>query len=115
MGNMGNMGSMGMGQMTPQMMMQMQQMQMQRMAQIQQTGMGGPGMDGSAMGAPGMARPQNGVTPAGHHMMYNQPNGHSALFTSWAAQFDLTWPKIIPSFQFYALSPLATRVPSIRS
>jgi hypothetical protein len=42
-------------------------------------------------------------------LMYNQPNGHSALFTSWAAHFDRVWPKVIPSFQFYALSPVLTR------
>ncbi|HET8631593.1 MAG TPA: hypothetical protein VFL91_29580 [Thermomicrobiales bacterium] len=44
-------------------------------------------------------------------IMYNQPDGHSALFTAWAAQLDRPWPKIIPSFQFYALSPLALRLP----
>ena len=59
--------------------MQMQQMQQMRMQQaqmqMQQGGMGGPGMDGSAMGAPGMGGyPQGGVNPAGHHMMYNQPD-----------------------------------------
>lgn len=42
-------------------------------------------------------------------LMYNHPSGHSALFTSWAAQFDRAWPKIIPSFQFYTPSPWLTR------
>ena len=55
--------------------MQMQQARMMQQAQMQQGGMGGPGMDGSSMGAPGMGgAPQGGVNPAGHHMMYNQPN-----------------------------------------
>ncbi len=39
-------------------------------------------------------------------LMYNQPDGHSALFTAWAARLGWgEWPKIIPSFQFYAPSP----------
>jgi hypothetical protein len=38
-------------------------------------------------------------------LMYNQPDGHSALFTAWAARLGGDWPKIIPSFQFYAPSP----------
>lgn len=42
-------------------------------------------------------------------LMYNQPSGHSALFTSWAARFQRAWPKVIPSFQFYAPSPILTR------
>lgn len=37
-------------------------------------------------------------------LMYNQPDGHSALFTAVAAQLGREWPKVIPSFQFYALS-----------
>jgi hypothetical protein len=43
-------------------------------------------------------------------LMYNHPNGHSALFTSWAARFDRVWPKVIPSFQFYAPSPPDARL-----
>jgi hypothetical protein len=42
-------------------------------------------------------------------LMYNHPTGHSALFTSWAAQFERTWPKVIPSFQLYSPSPLVAR------
>ncbi|MGN6809850.1 MAG: hypothetical protein ACTHMP_03175, partial [Thermomicrobiales bacterium] len=42
-------------------------------------------------------------------LMYNQPDGHNALFTAWAAHFDRVWPKRIPSFQFYALSPVRLR------
>ncbi len=43
-------------------------------------------------------------------LMYNQPNGHSALFTAWADHFGRVWPKVIPSFQFYAFSPTLVRV-----
>jgi hypothetical protein len=46
---------------------------------------------------------------AAPQLMYNQPDGHNALFTSWAAQFGHPWPKRIPSFQFYALSPVRLR------
>jgi hypothetical protein len=42
-------------------------------------------------------------------LMYNHPDGHSALFTSWAHRFEREWPKVIPSFQFYSPSPLPTR------
>jgi hypothetical protein len=42
-------------------------------------------------------------------LMYNHPDGHSALFTSWAARLDREWPKVIPSFQFYSPSPWPTR------
>lgn len=42
-------------------------------------------------------------------LMYNQPDGHSALFTAWAARRGEHWPKLIPSFQFYALSPFRLR------
>lgn len=42
-------------------------------------------------------------------LMYNQPDGHSALFTSWAIERGGEWPKVLPSFQFYAPSPLVTR------
>lgn len=42
-------------------------------------------------------------------LMYNHPNGQSTLFTSWAAELERTWPKVIPSFQFYSPSPLLVR------
>ncbi len=42
---------------------------------------------------------------AAPQLMYNHPDGHSALFKAWAAQLDgRTWPKVIPSFQFYSPS-----------
>jgi hypothetical protein len=43
-------------------------------------------------------------------LMYNQPDGHNALFTAWANHYNHVWPKLIPSFQFYALSPTEIRV-----
>ena len=47
---------------------------------------------------------------AAPQLMYNQPDGHSALFSAWARQLgQRTWPKRIPSFQFYALSPTRLR------
>ncbi len=89
--------------------MQMQQMQMQRMAQIQQTGMGGPGMDGSAMGAPGMGgRPQSGVTPAGHHMMYNQPNVPEYAWPTYAQHDNyaaVTYPSQYDASAFPYIGP----------
>lgn len=47
---------------------------------------------------------------AAPQLMYNQPDGHNALFTAWANHYDRVWPKVIPSFQFYALSPTEMRV-----
>jgi hypothetical protein len=42
---------------------------------------------------------------AAPQLMYNHPDGHSALFKAWAAQLDArTWPKVIPSFQLYSPS-----------
>lgn len=43
-------------------------------------------------------------------LMYNQPDGHNALFTAWAGQVGARWPKIIPSFQPYAPSPIEQRI-----
>ena len=44
-------------------------------------------------------------------LMYQHPDGYSNLFSTWAARRgDAEWPKVIPSFQFYALSPLRVRV-----
>lgn len=43
-------------------------------------------------------------------LMYNQPDGHNALFTAWAGQARALWPKIIPSFQPYAFSPVDQRI-----
>ncbi len=89
--------------------MQMQQMQMERMAQIQQTGMGGPGMDGSPMGAPGMGgRPQGGVTPAGHHMMYNQPNVPDYAWPTYAQHDNyaaVTYPSQYDASAFPYIGP----------
>lgn len=47
---------------------------------------------------------------AAPQLMYNQPDGHNALFTAWAAHFDRVWPKILPSFQPYAFSPASERI-----
>ncbi len=47
---------------------------------------------------------------AAPQLMYNQPDGHNALFTAWAASFDRIWPKILPSFQPYAFSPANERI-----
>lgn len=47
---------------------------------------------------------------AAPQLMYNQPDGFNALFSSWAAGCGEVWPKILPSFQPYALSPLTVRV-----
>lgn len=47
---------------------------------------------------------------AAPQLMYNQPDGHNALFTAWAAQYDRVWPKLFPSFQLYAPSPIGTRL-----
>lgn len=47
---------------------------------------------------------------AAPQLMYNQPDGFNALFSSWAAQLGEVWPKFLPSFQPYALSPLDVRV-----
>ena len=46
---------------------------------------------------------------AAPQLMYNQPDGHNALFTAWAAHFDRIWPKVLPSFQPYAFSPVNDR------
>jgi hypothetical protein len=43
-------------------------------------------------------------------LMYNQPDGHNALFTAWIGQAGALWPKIIPSFQPYAFSPVEHRI-----
>ncbi len=42
-------------------------------------------------------------------LMYNQPDGMNQLFATWAAHFGWEWPKVIPSFQPYALSPFGLR------
>ena len=42
-------------------------------------------------------------------LMYNQPDGLNALFSSWAASRGQGWPKFFPSFQPYAPSPLRVR------
>ena len=86
--------------------MQMQQMRMQQ-AQMQQ--MGGPGMDGSSMGAPGMGGyPQGGVNPAGHHMMYNQPNVPEYAWPTYA-QYDnyaaVTYPGQYDASAFPYIGP----------
>jgi hypothetical protein len=47
---------------------------------------------------------------AAPQLMYNHPDGRNALFTAWANRYNHVWPKIIPSFQFYALSPTALRL-----
>ena len=94
---------------------QIQQMQMQRMqmqqAQMQQAQMqmGGPGMDGSSMGAPGMGgHPQGGVNPAGHHMMYNQPNVPEYAWPTYA-QYDnyaaVTYPGQYDASAFPYIGP----------
>lgn len=91
--------------------MQMQQIQAARMQQMQlaQMQVGGPGMDGSAMGAPGMGGyPQGGVNPAGHHMMYNQPNVPEYAWPSYA-QYDnyaaVTYPGQYDASAFPYIGP----------
>jgi len=46
---------------------------------------------------------------AAPQLMYNQPDGFNALFSSWAASRGQVWPKFFPSFQPYAPSPLRVR------
>jgi hypothetical protein len=46
---------------------------------------------------------------AAPQLMYNQPDGFNALFSSWAASRGQVWPKFFPSFQPYALSPIRVR------
>lgn len=46
---------------------------------------------------------------AAPQLMYNQPDGFNALFSSWAASRGQVWPKFFPSFQTYAPSPLRVR------
>lgn len=47
---------------------------------------------------------------AAPQLMYNHPDGHSALFTAWAMRFGVgPLPKVIPSFQFYSPSPTFMR------
>ncbi len=96
-----------------QMQMQMQQARMQQM-QLAQAQMGGPGMDGSPMGAPGMGgpgmggAPQGGVAPAGHHMMYNQPNVPEYAWPTYA-QYDnyaaVTYPGQYDASAFPYIGP----------
>lgn len=89
-------------------MMQMQQAQMQQ-AQMQQGGMGGPGMDGSAMGAPGMGGyPQGGVSPAGGHMMYNQPDVPEYAWPTYAQNDNyaaVTYPSQYDASAFPYIGP----------
>ncbi len=97
-----------MGQNAQIQQMQMQQMQQMRMQQAQMQA-GGPGMDGSAMGAPGMGGyPGGGVTPAGHHMMYNQPNVPEYAWPSYA-QYDnyaaVTYPGQYDASAFPYIGP----------
>ncbi len=47
---------------------------------------------------------------AAPRLMYNQPDGHNALFTTWAANAGEIWPKRLPSFQPYAFSPPSDRI-----
>jgi hypothetical protein len=47
---------------------------------------------------------------AAPQLMYNQPDGHNALFTAWAEHFARVWPKVLPSFQPYAFSPTNERI-----
>ena len=47
---------------------------------------------------------------AAPQLMYNQPDGHNALFTAWAEHFGRVWPKFLPSFQPYAFSPVNERI-----
>jgi hypothetical protein len=47
---------------------------------------------------------------ASPQLMYNQPDGHNALFSAWAAERGEIWPKFIPSFQPYAISPVDERI-----
>lgn len=42
-------------------------------------------------------------------LMYNQPDGANALFSFWAQSLGQQWPKFLPSFQPYALSPVEER------
>ena len=46
---------------------------------------------------------------AAPQLMYNQPDGTNALFSSWAASVGQGWPKFLPSFQPYAPSPIRVR------
>lgn len=62
----------------------------------------------TALGLPGIA--VMGAFVVAPQLMYNHPDGHSALFTALAAQVGLAWPKVLPSFQFYAPSSLGIRV-----
>ena len=91
--------------------MQMQQMQQARMQQMQlaQMQQGGPGMDGSPMGAPGMGgHPGGGVSQAGGHMMYNQPNVPEYAWPTYA-QYDnyaaVTYPGQYDASAFPYIGP----------
>lgn len=60
------------------------------------------------LGLPGLA--VMGAFVVAPQLMYNQPDGHSALFTALGALEERTWPKVLPSFQFYAASAWETRL-----
>ena len=95
-------------QMQQMQQMRIQQMQMQQM-QMGGQGMGGPGMDGSAMGAPGMGgHPGGGVSPAGGHMMYNQPDVPEYAWPTYAQNDNyaaVTYPSQYDASAFPYIGP----------